>query len=87
MIPQRIIQAWFDKARNSGSDVMRWSDFLDAMAELKHSDTTAYVEHSVAFADIPEYEDDAEAAADGLIGGELYRTAAGEARIKLPENL
>ena len=87
MIPQRIIQAWFDKARNSGSDVMRWSDFLDAMAELKHTDTTAYVEHSVAFADIPEYDDDADAAADGLTGGELYRTATGEARIKLPENL
>ena len=34
MIPERIIQAWFDKARNSGSDVMRWSDFLDAMSEL-----------------------------------------------------
>jgi hypothetical protein len=87
MIPQRIIQAWFDKARNSGSDVMRWSDFLDAMQELKHTDTTAYTEHPVGFSDLPVYADDAEAADEGLTGGELYQTDTGEVRIKLPENL
>ena len=86
MIPERIIQAWFDKARNSGSDVMRWSDFLDAMSELKHTDTIAYTEHLVAFADLPVYADDADAADGGLTGGELYQTDTGEVRIKLPEN-
>ena len=85
MIPQRIIQAWFDKARNSGSDVMRWSDFLDAMSELKHSDTTAYTTHPVKFSSLPVYDTEAAAVTGGLTGGQLYRTSTGEVRVKLPE--
>jgi hypothetical protein len=85
MITQRIIQAMFDKANASGSDVMRWSDFLDCLEELKHTDTTAYTEDPVAFADLDVYDDESAADTGGLTGGTLYRTTTGEIRVKLPE--
>lgn len=84
MIPQRIIQAWFDKARLSGSDVMRWNDFLETMIELRHTDTQAYTAHRVNFNGLPIYDNEAAALAGGLNGGDLYRTSTGEVRIKLP---
>lgn len=85
MIPYRIIQAWFNAANNSGTDVMRWSDFLATLSELKFTDTTAYTTEPVSFDDLPEHADEAAATTGGLVQGNLYRTATGEIRVKLPD--
>jgi len=85
MIPQRLIQAWWDKANINGSDVMRWSDFLDVLTELKNTDTTTYTENPVKFSDLEVYADDAAATTAGLEEGTLYRTTGGEVRVKLPD--
>lgn len=87
MITNRIIQAWFDKANASGTDIMRWSDFLEALAELKNTDTTVYTENPLRLSGIEEYADDDAAETGGLTGDELYRTSTGETRVKLPEIL
>jgi uncharacterized protein involved in high-affinity Fe2+ transport len=85
MIPQRLIQAWWNKANSSGTDMMRWSDFLDVLTELKHTDTTAYTENPMSFDDLPEYADDAAAILGGLAGGEFYRDSDGIVRQRLPD--
>lgn len=83
MITNRIIQAWIDKANAMGTDVMRWSDFLDVIEdELKNPGTTAYAEKPILFDDLAVYADETAAAA--LPGGQLYRTTTGEVRVKLP---
>ena len=82
MITNKIIQAWIDKANAMGTDVMRWSDFLDVIEdELKNPSTTAYTEKPVLFDDLAVYADDT--AASSLATGTLYRTTTGEVRIKL----
>jgi len=82
MITNKIIQAWIDKANAMGTDVMRWSDFLDVIEdELKNPSTTAYTEKPVLFDDLAVYAD--ETAAASLATGTLYRTTTGEVRIKL----
>ena len=85
MIPNYVIQKFWDKANASGTDVMRWSDFLDCMTELRITDTTDYTENPIAFSDLPEYADDAAATLGGLTEGTLYRTSGGEVRVKLPD--
>jgi hypothetical protein len=85
MITNRVIQKFWDKANSSGTDVMRWSDFLDCMTELKNTDTTAYTENRINFSDLPEYDDEADAVLGGLDGGDLYKTPTGEIRVKLPD--
>ena len=84
MITNKIIQAWIDKANAMGTDVMRWSDFLDVIEdELKNPSTTAYTEKPVLFDDLAVYADEAAAETAGLDTGQLYRTTTGEVRIKL----
>jgi hypothetical protein len=82
MITNRIIQAWIDKANAMGTDVMRWSDFLDVIEdELRNPTTTAYTEKPILFDDLAVYADEAAAAA--LPTGQIYRTTTGEVRVKL----
>lgn len=83
MITNRVIQAWFDKANASDSDVMSWNDFLDCMDELKNTDTTALTVSPVTFSSLPQYADEAAAETGGLFTGQLYRTSTGEVRVKL----
>lgn len=85
MIPNYIIQKLWDKANSSGTDIMRWSDLLDIMTELKNTDTTAYTENDLVLTGLPEYADDAAATLGGLTEGTLYRTSGGEVRVKLPD--
>jgi uncharacterized protein involved in high-affinity Fe2+ transport len=85
MINNRLIQALWDKANSSGTDMMRWSDFLNVLTELKNTDTTAYTENPMSFDDLPEYADDAAAVLGGLAGGEFYRDADGIVRQRLPD--
>lgn len=85
MITNRIIQKFWDIANSSGTDAMRWSDFLSIMTELKNTDTTVYTENPVNFSGLPEYADDAAATLGGLSEGDLYRTTTGELKVKLPD--
>jgi hypothetical protein len=85
MIPNWIIKKWFDKANILSTDVMHWSDFLEALNEIKGNNVTNYTENPVAFTSLPEYADDAAATLGGLSEGTLYRTSGGEVRVKLPD--
>lgn len=86
MMDYKVIQDWHAKAIASGTNVMLWDDFLEALEKYRNRDTADYTSvHPVRFSDLPEYDDDTAAAAGGLTGGEIYKTTTGELRIKLPE--
>jgi hypothetical protein len=85
MMPNYIIQKFWDIANSSNTDAMRWSDFLSVMTELKNTDTTAYTENNVNFSGLPEYADDAAAVIGGLADGDLYRTSTGVLMVRLPD--
>lgn len=86
MMDYRVIQDWFDTANAAGTDVMRWQDFLQALAKFRNPDTADYSPtQPVSFSDLPEYADEAAATTGGLTEGTLYRTTTGEIRVKLPD--
>lgn len=83
MITQATIQKIFAK-----SGVMTWEDFRDLLGvEYKHTDTTEAAVQPLKLEGIPTYVDDAEAAADGLTGDELWKDLSGALYIKNPEVL
>ena len=85
MIPNWLIEMWINKANSSGTDVMRWSDFLEVLDQLKGNNAVDYSENPMAFSDLPEYANDAAATTGGLAGGEFYRDEDGIVRQKLPD--
>jgi hypothetical protein len=84
MWTNRQIQALYEKANASGTDVVRWSDLFEILAESRNPDTTDYTTQPVAFQDLPEYADDAAAVLDGYPSGAFYRTSAGQVNQVLP---
>ncbi len=87
MITNAIIQAWIDKANLVGTDVMRWSDWISVFEDqLRNPTTTELTPSSPNIVDLPEYADEAAATIGALNGGDLYRTATGEVRVKLADD-
>jgi hypothetical protein len=85
MIPNWIIKEWIVKANASGTDVMRWSDFLEVLEQIKGNNVVDYTENNISLSGLPEYADEAAAITGGLSEGDLYRTATGEIRVKLAD--
>lgn len=85
MITNRVIQAWINKANANGSDLMRWSDFIECFTELKNTDTTSYTENPAVLSGIPTYADDDAAGTGGVPEGGIYQDTTGVLRIKQPE--
>jgi hypothetical protein len=85
MIPNWIIKKWFDKANSSGTDVMRWSDFLEALDDIKGNNITDYTENNINVSGIPTYADEDAAVTGGLSEGDLYKTSTGAVRVKLED--
>jgi hypothetical protein len=86
MMDYKVIQDWHAKAIAGGTNVVLWSDLLEALEKYRNRDTTDYTSvHPVKFTSLPEYDDEAAAATGGLTEGTLYRTTTGEIRVKLPD--
>jgi hypothetical protein len=84
MLTNQQIQALYDRANLMGTDVVRWSDLFQVLAESRNPDTTNYTTKPVLFSDLPEYADDAAAVLDGHPSGALYRTSTGQVNQVLP---
>ena len=82
-IPSRVIQKLWDKANAADGDVVRWTDLLAVLDELKISQTTDLTAKPVKFSDLPMYDSEDAAETGGLVIGQLYRTSTGEVRYKL----